>query len=115
MAYALDAAGQYMQQEPAYELRANEPNPAFAALIVCALREHDLAMVDLPDTLVANRRSVGIPTQVLQNLRRPAHWRLGVDHPVVLIELALALAPGIVLTLRVVFDQAAGVRVRQRL
>ena len=86
MAYALHAVGKDVQQQAPDEFFAVHVNAPLAAVGVGAHREDHLVSVDGLDALVADGRAVGVATQVLKHLRRPAQGRLGIDHPGVAVQ-----------------------------
>ena len=98
----------------AHKLFARQPHGALGALAVGPSREHHLALSHRLDSLIADGCAMRVAAQVLQHLRRAAQWRLGIDHPIVLVELALARSPGGGLALRVKLKFARLVRCRQR-
>ena len=118
VANTFDAGGQDVQHEAAHKLCAIKPHQALGVavrtMIISAHRERHLVLADSANTLIADGRAVRVAAQVLQHLGRASQRRLGVHHPVVLIELALPLPPWPVLALRVMPNIAVLVRYSQR-
>ena len=112
VANALDAGGQNMQHEPAHELRAVQPDAPLAAMVIGPYRERHCALADGADALIADGRAVRVAAQILQHQGRATQRRLGVNHPVVFVELAVPLPICVVLPLRILLDLACPVRCR---
>jgi hypothetical protein len=79
---ALEAVGQNMQQEPAYELAGCERHrlrPCSVAIV--APREGDAAFIDREEAVIGDRNPVCVPSQVGKNVLGAGKRSLGVDQP----------------------------------
>ena len=73
---------QHVQEEPADELCGRESHHLLISpLGVIFPMEPDVAVLLGDQPPVADRDTVGVPSQVLQYLVRPAEWRFGVYDP----------------------------------
>ena len=55
--------------------------------------ERHRTVVDAEDALIGDRHPMGVTAQILEHLRRTAEGLLGIDHPVMQIQLVLQLTP----------------------
>ena len=94
MTDALEATRQNVLQEAGDEFGArNVHGPFRAALRIAAHAQGHGVISDAEDALIGDGHSMGITTQIFQHLRRSAHWLLGIDHPVMLVQLGQELLP----------------------
>lgn len=76
-----------MEQEAANELGRLQRHGLLAIVIpVVAPAEADLPLVDIHQAVVGDRDPMGVPTEVLEDLRRSAEWGVRIDHPLGLPE-----------------------------
>ena len=84
---ALEAAGQNMLQEASDEVLAVDQDGALAAVVVGANAQAHTLAIDADDALVGDGHAVRVARQVVQHHLGPGQRRLGVDHPVMTLEL----------------------------
>ena len=79
---ALEAVGQNVQQEPAYELVGCERyrlRPCSIAIV--SPREGDAVVIDREEPVIGDRNPMCVPSQVSENMLRTGKRSLGVDQP----------------------------------
>jgi len=81
--------GQYMKEEPSYELIGLESHDLFFIPIgIVPPAEGDIAVLDFEDTIVADSDPVGISAQILKDTLSAVERRLTIDNPFFMVELA---------------------------
>ena len=81
----MEAIGQNMDQETAYELGGGQPHhllPVTRLDAVVLPSEGDRLGISADQTGVRDRHSVGVAAEIGQHRVRPAEGRFGIDHPV---------------------------------
>jgi hypothetical protein len=76
-----EGARQDVKQESAHEFQGREPTDLFAARA-----EDDFTVIDVEQALVRDGNPVGVKTKVAKEGVGFSKWRLGVDHPVLLVQ-----------------------------
>ena len=83
MTNADQPAGQDVEQETGQELvRRNGHDLLKSAIFVISPKERNLAMAQLEEAVVGDGDTMGIASQIAQNLVRSCERRLGLDDPV---------------------------------
>lgn len=92
VADALEPLGQHVQQESVDERAARQADRPFPTRLG-PHPESDHLAIDADDALVRDGDPVRVATQILQHRFRSAEGLLGIDHPVVGIQLLLEALP----------------------
>jgi len=89
VSYAHISMGQYMKEEPSDELIGLESHGLlFITISIVPPAEGDIAVLDLEDTVIADRDPVGISAKVLKDTLSAIERRLAIDDPLFMIELS---------------------------
>ena len=81
--------GQYMKEEPSYELIGLESHGLlFIIISIVPPTEGDIAVLDLEDTVITDSDPVGISAQILKDTLSAIERRLAIDDPLFMIELS---------------------------
>jgi hypothetical protein len=87
MADPLKAVRQYMQQKAPQKFVGRQRHHLLLVLVfVIFVSEGDLSIFQLLETNVGDGDTMGIAAQIIEDPIRTAEWRLGVDHPFILME-----------------------------
>lgn len=79
---------QYMKEEPSYELIGLDSHSLlFIAIGIVPPAEGDIAVLDIEDTIVADRYSMSVSAQILEDTLGAIERRLAIDNPFFIVEL----------------------------
>jgi hypothetical protein len=80
--------GQYMKEEPSYELIGLERHSfLFIPIGIVPPAEGDIAVLHFKDTVITDSDPVGISAEVLKDTLGAVEGRLAIDNPFLVIEL----------------------------
>jgi hypothetical protein len=81
------AMGKYMKEEPSYELIGIESHGLlFIAISIVPPAEAYSAVLDIEDTIVADRYSMSVSAQVVKNTFGAIKGRLAIDNPFLVVQ-----------------------------
>ena len=86
IANALEASGQGVLQEEANELLGRHGHHLVEGVAVVGPGEGDFAIIEGEQSLVADGDAVRIAAEILQHVSRSPEGRLGVNHPLFVLE-----------------------------
>jgi len=82
-----EALRQYMQEEPAQELRRQQRHLAlFAAVSIVLPTEGDVLTIECLQPMIGDGDPMRITSQIAQDFRRPAEGWFGIDYPVLAVQ-----------------------------
>lgn len=89
MTDADESFGQYVKEEAAQELDRVECHDArLVAMRIIAPAEADALSIEVKQTMIGDRDTVGVAAKIAQHLQRATEGRLGVDYPVLAAQTA---------------------------
>ena len=84
-----EALGQHVQEEAAQELRSQQRHRALLAAVSIVLpSEGDAFTIECEEPMIGDGDPVSVSTEISEDLGRTTESRLGVDHPVLAVQLS---------------------------
>lgn len=88
--YPYIARGQNVKHEPSDELVSLERHSLLTVVVgIISPEERDIAVLDIKDSVIADRDPVGISAEILKDTLRAIEGWFAIDHPLLMVKMSL--------------------------